>query len=66
MVYPGPKNLPFQSAKFSSRKELLQRLQVAIPGFDEGLLLEACDTTQIVFAETMQLGDAQLLALRLG
>ncbi len=62
-VYPGPRNSPFQSMKFPSREELAQRLRAAIPGFDEGQLLGTRDTPQIVFAETMQLSDAQILAL---
>lgn len=65
LVYPGPKNSPFQSARIPTREELMRRLRVAIPGFNEELLPKKEDGTQIVFADSMELSDAQLSGLGL-
>ena len=65
LVYPGPKNSPFQSVRIPKREELLRRLRVAIPGFNEELLPKKEDGTQIVFADSIELSDAQLLGLGL-
>ena len=65
MIYPGPKDFPFQSGKFFLLEKLLQRLHAAIPNFDEGQLLEDSSAVQIVFAQTMQLRDTQISALAL-
>ena len=63
-VYPGPSGAPLH-VKFSSRDELLERLRAAIPGFDEIHLLETGDATEILFADSMELSDAQLSSLGL-
>ena len=63
-VYPGPRGTPLH-ARFSSRHELLERLCAAIPGFDEIYLLETSEATGILFAEAMELSDAQLSSLGL-
>jgi hypothetical protein len=48
---------------FSSRGELLQRLTSAIPDFDPEKLREPGGSTRILFAETLELTDAQLAKL---
>lgn len=65
LVYPGPKNSPFGSTKFYSREQLLLRLQNVISNFQGDLQPEDCNVTHVVFAETLPLSDAQLLALGL-
>jgi hypothetical protein len=62
VAYPPPKGLSLRLAKFSSREQLVERLQAAIPGFDEKLLTTVGDT-QIVFARDVQLNKQQLVAL---
>ncbi len=61
--YPGPKNLPCHSEKFLSAEKLILRLKAAIPGFDETLVVHPPGTTEIIFAQTMKLSDAQREAL---
>jgi hypothetical protein len=51
--------------RFSSRDELLERLRAAMPGFDEIDLLGTSEATGILFAEAMELRDAQLSSLGL-
>jgi hypothetical protein len=51
--------------RFSSRDELLERLRSAIHGFDEIHLLETSEATGILFAELVELSDAQLSSLGL-
>jgi hypothetical protein len=63
-VYPGPKGAPLH-VRFSSRDELLERLRVAMPGFNEICLLETSEATGILFAELVELSDAQLSSLGL-
>jgi hypothetical protein len=63
-AYPGPRGGPLH-ARFSSHHELLERLRTAIPGFDEIYLLETGEATGILFAELMELSDAQLSSLGL-
>ena len=63
-VYPGPRGVPLHR-KFSSRDELLKRLRAAIPDFDEKNLVGASEATQILFAQSMELSDAQLSSLGL-
>ena len=62
VAYPPPKGLSLEFAKFSSREQLVERLQAALPGFDENLLTTAGDT-QIVFARDVQLNKEQLVSL---
>jgi len=50
VAYPPPKGLSLRPAKFSSREQLVERLQTALPGFDTNLLKTTADT-QIVFAQ---------------
>jgi hypothetical protein len=64
-VYPGPSGAPLH-VRFSSRDELLERLRAAISGFDEAYLLGTGDASAILFAESMELTDAQLSSLGLG
>ena len=59
IVYPEPPGLR-TPLTLSSRAELLQRLSAALPDFDESQLRAGNSATQIVFAETLQLSDAQL------
>ena len=47
----------------SSRQELIRRLRRAIPDFDERSLTTESGVTQIVFAATVTMTDAQLEAL---
>ena len=47
----------------SSRQELIRCLRSAIPGFDEPCLTTESGVTQIVFAATLTMTDAQLGAL---
>ena len=63
-VYPGPSGALLHM-KFSSRDELLERLRAAMPGFDEIYLLGTSEATEILFAESMELSDAQLTSLGL-
>jgi hypothetical protein len=63
-VYPGPSGAPLH-VKFSSRGELLERLRVSIPGFDEIHLLGTSEATEILFADSMDLSDAHLSSLGL-
>jgi hypothetical protein len=63
-AYPGPRGGPLH-ARFSSHHELLERLRAAIPGFDEKPLLETSEASEILFAELMELSDAQLTSLGL-
>ena len=63
-VYPGLSGAPLH-VKISSRDELLERLRAAIPGFDEINLLGTSEATEILFAESMELSDAQLSSLGL-
>lgn len=63
-VYPGPSGAPLH-VRVSSRDELLERLRVAMPGFDEIYLLETSEATGILFAELVELSDAQLSSLGL-
>ena len=65
LVYPGPKNPPFGSARFHSREELLLRLQNVISNFQGDLQPEDSDLSHVVFAETLTLSDSQLLSLGL-
>lgn len=59
---PPPSGLSFRPAKFQSREEVVTRLQEAVPGFDLARL-ETGLQTQIIFAEDMELNEAQLVAL---
>jgi hypothetical protein len=43
----------------------LERLRAAIPGFDEIYFLGTSEATGILFAEAMELSDAQLSSLGL-
>ena len=61
--YPGPKNLPYHSERFFSSETLILRLKGAIPGFDESLITQPPGTSEIIFAQTMNLSDAQRDAL---
>jgi hypothetical protein len=63
-VYPGPSGAPLH-VKFSSRDELLGRLRATIPGFDEICLVGTSEATEILFADSMELSDAQLSSLGL-
>jgi hypothetical protein len=47
----------------SARLELIRRLRSAIPDFDEPSLTTESGVTQIVFAATLTMTDAQLEAL---
>jgi hypothetical protein len=62
-----PERNPFRGPlKFSSREQLLQRLGAAMPGFDTNHLRQAIGATQIIFAGTVELSDAQLAKLFVG
>ncbi len=48
---------------FSSREELLARLQAAIPQFDTGQVRQAEAAARILFAGTVELSDLQMARL---
>jgi hypothetical protein len=62
VAYPLPEGLSLRSAKFSSREQLVERLQAELVDIDVNLLKTTADT-QIVFAQDVQLNKAQLVAL---
>jgi len=62
LAYPAPSGLTLRPAKFQSREEVVTRLQEAVPGFDPARLGTGLQT-QIIFAEDVELNEAQLVAL---
>lgn len=59
-----PKRQGFRTpVTFGSRPELMRRLAKAIPDFDEARVRSEGGSTEIVFAETMELSDDQLTKL---
>jgi hypothetical protein len=65
LVYPRRKCMRDQPATFESRRELMRRLQAAIPSITASMLTPADESTQIVFARELELTDAQLAILGL-
>jgi hypothetical protein len=64
MAYPAPTGMSLRPATFSSREALGERLRTAIPGFEETRLGTGLNT-QIIFAEDIDLTNAQIGALGL-
>ncbi len=64
VAYPAPPGMSLKPVKFSSREKLVEHLRAALPGFDHTRLGTALNT-QIVFAEDVELNNAQLVGLGL-
>jgi len=62
LAYPAPSGVSLRPAKFQWREEVVNCLQAALPDFDPSRLGTGLQT-QIVFAEDIELNEAQLLAL---
>jgi len=62
LAHPAPSGVSLRLAKFHSREEVINCLQAALPEFDPSRLGTGLQT-QIVFAEDIELNEAQLLAL---
>jgi hypothetical protein len=59
-----PKRQGFRTPfTFGSRAELVHRLREAIPDFDESRVGSGSGSTEIIFAETMEVSDDQLKKL---
>lgn len=64
VAYPAPSGVTLRPATFSSREQLLQRLQSALPDFDPELLAGSHEA-RVLFARDMELTNAQLSLLGL-
>lgn len=62
ILYPEPAGF-HSPLLLHSRADLLRRLRAAVPGFAETSLLTESGETQVIFAETLELSDAQLATL---
>ena len=66
IAYPRRPCMQDEPATYSSRKELMARLQQALPNIDERGLACSDGTTQVLFARELELSDEQLSILGLG
>ena len=64
VAYPPLEGMSLRPVKFSSREKLVEQLSAVLPGFDHTRLGTGL-TTQIIFAEDVELSSSQLLALGL-
>jgi hypothetical protein len=65
IVYPRRPFMRDVPATYSSRNELMTRLQQALPNVDERALAPSDGTTQVLFARELELSDEQLSILGL-
>jgi len=59
VAYPAPTGVKLRPAIFSSREQLLQEFQAAIPDF-KAQLVASGEEPQVLFAADMELTTAQL------
>lgn len=62
VAYPPPPGVSLRPAIFHSREEVITCLEATLPGFDPARLGTGLQTS-IVFAEDIELNEAQLVTL---